>query len=99
VTSIETETLRSAGKTISDDAHTFASETVGKLAALTMPHEAFPLFAWGLVNDYEQVRRGVADVTGAVQAAIDAIGAALTNIANHYEEQERVRSDNFSYRD
>jgi hypothetical protein len=97
VTSLETEALKKAGTTLKGDADSFAHESIAKLESLTMPEEAFPVFAWNLVGDYENVRRGVTDVTKALEGVMHAIGDALINVANHYEEQEKVRTDNFSY--
>ncbi|MGC4754863.1 hypothetical protein [Micromonospora trifolii] len=99
MTSLETEAMRKAGQTISEDAKSFADTVLPKIASLTLPRDAFPMFAWNLPDDYERVRQGVGDVAAALQKTMDSIGTALTTIATHYEEQERVRGENFTYQD
>jgi hypothetical protein len=97
VTSVETEGLKKAGTSMHDDADWFSQTSIAKLQSLTLPEEAFPVFAWNLVDDYEKVRNGITDVAKALEGAMHAIGNALTNVASHYEEQERNRSDLFTY--
>ncbi|TDC41409.1 hypothetical protein [Micromonospora sp. KC213] len=97
MTSIETETLKRAGQTFQDDAAMAAEKLVAKLETMSMPQEAFPVFAWNLTGDYETLRQGALDVSRALFQSLDAIGQALSNIASHYEQQEQVRTDNFTY--
>jgi len=96
--SVETEVLKQGAASFSREAEALKDGAEKKIPHLTLPSDAFPVFALSAFHDYEKVRAALQTLAPAVQQTLDAIGSGLGAVAANYERNEETNGKNFTYK-